>query len=288
MASYGRGSFDQFSSYQDSGSSGGDDSTKLAQSVGNNIQKISQNVKQLEKLVQQIGTPQDSEEVRDRVHQVVHSTNTIAKDTNKDMQTLAHLPAPLNTQQARQFKMQKERLTEQFSDVLKNFQTVQRTAAEKERASISRARAASSSNYKQRQGPLIDFSSGFGDEPQDDQFSRPGYSQTAQVLQMENDVDLEMIQERESAIKQLESDIMDVNQIFKDLGMLVHEQGEVLDSIEANVEHATIHVEEGNKQLSAAQNYQSKARRKKCCLIVVLLVILAIVGIIIAVTVSNN
>ncbi|XP_053393859.1 syntaxin-12-like isoform X2 [Mercenaria mercenaria] len=277
MASYGRGSFDQFSSYQDSGSSGGDDSTKLAQSVGNNIQKISQNVKQLEKLVQQIGTPQDSEEVRDRVHQVVHSTNTIAKDTNKDMQTLAHLPAPLNTQQARQFKMQKERLTEQFSDVLKNFQTVQRTAAEKERASISRARAASSSNY-----------SGFGDEPQDDQFSRPGYSQTAQVLQMENDVDLEMIQERESAIKQLESDIMDVNQIFKDLGMLVHEQGEVLDSIEANVEHATIHVEEGNKQLSAAQNYQSKARRKKCCLIVVLLVILAIVGIIIAVTVSNN
>lgn len=43
--------------------------------------------------------------------------------------------------------MQRERLTEQFSDVLKNFQTVQRTAAEKERASISRARAASSSNY---------------------------------------------------------------------------------------------------------------------------------------------
>lgn len=44
-------------------------------------------------------------------------------------------------------KMQKERLTEQFSDALKNFQTVQRTAAEKERASISRARAASGSNY---------------------------------------------------------------------------------------------------------------------------------------------
>ncbi|XP_060570506.1 syntaxin-12-like isoform X2 [Ruditapes philippinarum] len=277
MASYGRGSFDQFSSYQDTGSSGGNDSTRLAQSVGNNIQKISQNVKQLEKLVQQIGTPQDSEEVRDRVHQVVHSTNAIAKDTNKDMQTLAHLPAPADTQQARQLKMQKERLTEQFSDILKNFQTIQRTAAEKERASISRARAASSSNY-----------SGFGDEPQDDQFSKQGYSQTAQVLQMENDVDLEMIRERESAIKQLESDIMDVNQIFKDLGMLVHEQGEVLDSIEANVEHATIHVEEGTKQLSAARNYQSKARRKKCCLIVVLLVILAIVGIIIAVTVSNN
>lgn len=28
------------------------------------------------------------------------------------------------------------------------------------------------------------------------------------------------------------------------------------DSIEANVEHAQIHVEEGTKQLSAAQSYQ--------------------------------
>lgn len=47
----------------------------------------------------------------------------------------------------RQMKLQKERLTEQFSDALKSFQTVQRTAAEKERASISRARAASGNNY---------------------------------------------------------------------------------------------------------------------------------------------
>ena len=37
--------------------------------------------------------------------------------------------------------MQKERLTDEFSNVLKNFQTVQRTTAEKERASVQRARA---------------------------------------------------------------------------------------------------------------------------------------------------
>ena len=37
--------------------------------------------------------------------------------------------------------MQNERLRTEFSDALNNFQTVQRTAAEKERASVSRARA---------------------------------------------------------------------------------------------------------------------------------------------------
>ncbi|KAL4236640.1 Syntaxin-12 [Mactra antiquata] len=258
MASYGRGSFDQHSSYQSGGSSGSD-SGKLIQSIGNNVQKISQNVVQLERLVKQIGTEQDSEEIRDRAHQITHSTNQLAKDTNKDMQALARLPSSGNAQQTRQIKMQKERLTEQFSDALKNFQTIQRTAAEKERASIKRARAASGSNYP-----------GFGDERTEDQFSTPGYSQTAQVLQMENDVDFQMIQERESAIKQLERDIVDVNQIFKDLGMLVHEQGEVLDSIESNVESAQIHVEKGTGELRTAVEYQSKARRKKCCLIIVL------------------
>lgn len=41
----------------------------------------------------------------------------------------------------RQRKMQNERLRTEFSDALNNFQTVQRTVAEKERASVSRARA---------------------------------------------------------------------------------------------------------------------------------------------------
>ena len=44
-------------------------------------------------------------------------------------------------------KLQKEKLTEEFSIVLKSFQTILRTAAEKERASLSRARASSSSGY---------------------------------------------------------------------------------------------------------------------------------------------
>ncbi len=52
------------------------------------------------------------------------------------------------------------------------------------------------------------------------------------------DTDLALLQEREERIRQLESDILDVNEIFRDLGQLVHEQGETIDTIEANVEQA--------------------------------------------------
>lgn len=49
---------------------------------------------------------------------------------------------------------------------------------------------------------------------------------------------------------------MDVNQIFKDLATMVHEQGEVIDSIEANVELSTVHVSQASTQLAQARQYQ--------------------------------
>ena len=53
-----------------------------------------------------------------------------------------------------------------------------------------------------------------------------------------------------------QSDIMDVNTIFKDLATMVHEQGEMVDSIEQNVESAHVRVQEGAAQLSMAATYK--------------------------------
>jgi syntaxin 7 len=59
-----------------------------------------------------------------------------------------------------------------------------------------------------------------------------------------------------SKFKYFQSDIGDVNQIFKDLGQMVYEQGEVIDSIEAHVEKTEIFVSEGTGQLRQASQYQ--------------------------------
>lgn len=59
--------------------------------------------------------------------------------------------------------MQKERLTNEFSEALKNFQVIQRTAAQKEKESVIRARANSGFNDggpaggKKQQSTLIDL-----------------------------------------------------------------------------------------------------------------------------------
>ena len=63
------------------------------------------------------------------------------------------------------------------------------------------------------------------------------------------------LQEREKSIHQLESDIVDMNTIFKDLATMVHEQGEMVDSIEVHVSEAQVRVGEGTQQLRQAEEY---------------------------------
>ena len=75
-------------------------------------------------------------------------------------------------------------------------------------------------------------------------------------MMMQEEQNLEHLIERERAVTQLEADIMDVNQIFKDLAAMVHDQGELVDSIEANVETSSIRVSEGTEQLRQAERYQ--------------------------------
>lgn len=83
----------------------------------------------------------------------------------------------------------------------------------------------------------------------------PPQPQLQSQLQMEEEVDMSMLREREQAIRKIESDIVEVNQIFKDLATMVHDQGEVIDSIEANIESSSIQIHEGTQQLIKASDY---------------------------------
>merc|ERR1719192_2039359 len=114
-----------------------------------------------------------------------------------------------------------------------------------------------------------------------------GHGQSQTQMMLEEEDRLKELEERERSMRQLESDITDVNTIFKDLATMVHEQGEVIDSIESNIESTTVQVTTGTEQLRQAAVYQNKARRKKIILALIGLVILGILIAIIATQLSN-
>jgi hypothetical protein len=172
----------------------------------------------------------------------------------------------------RERKIQKERLAEEFTAALNVFQATQRIAAQKEKEQMQRVRANSG----------LGLGDPFGGGRYSEQLIELQDNSGQQEAQVMDEMNLQVLEEQEQAIQQLESDISDVNQIFKELGAMVHEQGEVIDSIEASVEKTEVFVGEGASQLRQASNYQTKLRKKKCILAICLTVVLAvIIGIII-------
>lgn len=245
----------------------------VLQTCSANIQKITQNTAQIKGIVGQLGTRQDNSELQDRLQQLQHFTNQLAKETNKHLKDLGSIPLPTSPSEQRQQKLQRDRLMSDFSAALNNFQSVQRRAADKEKESVARARA----------GSRLSAEDGAGEEQLVSFDNQEDWAQT--TIQTEEaavtEEDLELIKERETNIRQLESDILDVNQIFKDLAVMIHDQGDMIDSIEANVESAEVHVERGGEQLQRASYYQQKSRKKMCILALVMSVVLVVLGVII-------
>nr|XP_008505791.1 PREDICTED: syntaxin-7 isoform X3 [Equus przewalskii] len=232
----------------------GGDPAQLAQRISSNIQKITQCSAEIQRTLNQLGTPQDSPELRQQLQQKQQYTNQLAKETDKYIKEFGSLPTTPSEQ--RQRKIQKDRLVDEFTTSLTNFQKVQRQAAEKEKEFVARVRASSR------------VSGGFPEESSKEKNLVSWESQTQPQVQVQDEEitedDLRLIHERESSIRQLEADIMDINEIFKDLGMMIHEQGDMIDSIEANVENAEVHVQQANQQLSRAADYQEFVSSKYC------------------------
>ncbi|XDV40968.1 hypothetical protein PO909_009937 [Leuciscus waleckii] len=119
------------------------DFNNLTQTCSSNIQKITQNTGQIKSMLFQLGTRPDTPELQDRLQQMQHYTNQLAKETNRHLKELGSQPQPRSPSEQRQQRIQKDRLMNDFSAALNNFQVVQRRAAERERESVARARAGS-------------------------------------------------------------------------------------------------------------------------------------------------
>ncbi|XP_030378540.1 syntaxin-16 [Scaptodrosophila lebanonensis] len=93
---------------------------------------------------------------------------------------------------------------------------------------------------------------------------------TQQQLLLFEEENSRLAQHREQEVMKIVRSIYDLNDIFKDLGHMVQEQGTVLDRIDYNVEQTQTRVSEGLRQLQRADMYQRKNR--KMCIILILAV----------------
>ncbi|KAL6268630.1 hypothetical protein P5V15_001764 [Pogonomyrmex californicus] len=101
-----------------------------------------------------------------------------------------------------------------------------------------------------------------------DYWQKSEQRQDSVLLQLEESEDrMKLAMEREEQIGNIVHSIGDLKYIFKDLAVMVQDQGTILDRIDYNIEQTQVQVQEGYKQLKKADSYQ-KANKKLYCIVI--------------------
>lgn len=232
--------------------------SRLSTQISANIELLTKNVYTMQKLVNHPSN---------QLMKLQHTTNLLARDTNSLIKELTALPYPANANDRRQRNFMRDRLTNDFSEALRNFQVVQR--AIKSVDPLNKDKPSSTSG--QSSSVLIDIAQQQDGDQESQQQQQQQLSQ-----QQKSNLNAEELKERDESVRKLESDIVEVNQIFKDLATMIHNQGEAVDSIESSIFRATEEVSRGAQEIARARNYQDRSRRKKFYLAMIFVVILLI------------
>ncbi|GMJ04552.1 syntaxin of plants 131 [Hibiscus trionum] len=156
-----------------------------------------------------------------------------------------------------------------FKDLMMEFQTLRQTIQDEYREIIERR--------------LITVTGTRPDEQTIDRLIETGNSEQIfqKAIQQQGRgqiiTTVEEIQERHDAVIEIEKKLLDLQQIYLDISVLVEAQGEILDNIESQVSTAVSNVQSGTVALQNAKKRRKSTRKWMCFAILILLIIVAII-----------
>ena len=259
-----------------SGASGMNEVARESKKVAGLIFQMTTNVSSFKRLVDTLGTSKDTRELRGKLNKQRENIGAMAKDASLAVKRLAQTVTrggDGDDDARAQHVAQHQKLVKDFHAVLKEFQRAQRTCAERESTFLPQASPRTAS---------------YGaNESSDEREGAHGASEQQALLMdsrrqelMHNEGEMEfnnaLIEEREQGILEIQQQIGEVNEIFQDLAVLVNEQGQMIDDIEANIVSTAVRTKDPQRELTKADKSQKAARNKMICLAVVIAVVLII------------
>ncbi|KAJ1721862.1 hypothetical protein LPJ53_003682 [Coemansia erecta] len=250
---------------------------RAVQTLSRQVFQINASVANIRQLVAQLNTTRDTERLRSDIHAKTEHTRDLVKRTTAELKVLSS-----KQQSARGRKMEVQKLTADLRKVVEQFQGVQRVAAEATRVFVDRARHAGGVHRGEvdepgETSPLLGSDDG----------SRGGFQQQQQQQQrraveltvLDNDVAYNeaLISEREGEIHEIEQGIVELNEIFRDIGSMVTEQQSLFDSIETNMHGVATNVTHAADDLDSANEYHRRSSRTKFCLMLFLVIFIVVV-----------
>ncbi|XP_058072551.1 syntaxin-22-like isoform X2 [Magnolia sinica] len=227
------------------------------QAVASGVFQINTAVSTFQRLVNTVGTPRDTPELREKLHKTRVHIGQLVKDTSAKLKQASETDHHTGVSASK--KIADAKLAKDFQAVLKEFQKAQRLAAERETAYAPFVpQAVLPSSYTVSE---IDIRSEKTTEERALVESR-----RQQVLLLDNEIVFNeaIIEEREQGIQEIQQQIGEVNEIFKDLAVLVHDQGVMIDDIESNVDGSHAATAQAKSQLTKAAKTQRSNSSLEC------------------------
>lgn len=223
---------------------------------------LTSNIGKLSSQVALLGTRRETDRVRERVQDLLSETGDSFKDIGEGLRKVQNWHDLGPSQKYTQGKLNQE-----FKASLTEFQSLQRQALEKQRASATAARTA-----LDQEGPQSPSAT-------TDQGQQAQLQQQQPQLANQDEVDFQesLIVERESEIRNIEQSVGELNELFRDVAHMVSEQGQSLDIISENVTQTRDDTRNADQQLRTASRHQKSARGKACCLLIILIVVLTVI-----------
>ncbi|KAG0179050.1 hypothetical protein DFQ28_003515 [Apophysomyces sp. BC1034] len=231
----------------------------ITQRVSQQVFHINGNISSIERLVGFLGGPRDTADVRNKLQ--------------VGLPTARHIVLTHHNQ--RQRKLEQQKLSKDFQKVLADFQKAQRTSASKQREYVDKAKATTA---------MLQSQVAADEEIEQQQMQIAEDSQRRlQIQALDNEIEYNeiLISEREGEIQGIEQGITELNEIFRDLGMLVNEQESGIQSIYGNVLNIAENTRQAADELTVANRHQKSARKNKCCLLLIVTVVGCVLALII-------
>ena len=158
------------------------------------------------------------------------------------------------------YAQQLSELTQTFRAAQRSYLTSLRKRDAKFRDSFSAASGAGADDDGDADSALDYEDRGFND------------AQMAHMQATERDISV-----RDKQIRRIHRSIVELNEMTKDLAMLIVDQGTILDRIDYNIENAAHETEGAVQELEHAANYQKKARAKLLVIVLLVAVLITII-----------
>ncbi|XP_041009685.1 syntaxin-22-like [Juglans microcarpa x Juglans regia] len=234
-----------------------------SQALASGIFQINTAVSSFSRLVNSLGTPKDTLELRDRLHKTRLHIGVLVKDTTAKLkQAASETDQHLEVSAAK--KITDAKLAKDFQLVLREFQKVQRLAVERETTYAPFVpKEVLPSSYDAHE---LDISSSRTPE------------QRALLLESKRQ---EVVLVDEIIFNEASTEEIEVNEMFKDLAVLVHEQGAMIDDVSSNIERSHAEIIQATSQLAKAAKTQKSGSSLTCLLLLIFGAVLLIVIVVI-------